>query len=494
VQVGVFLAQGNNGDAGVALAGAMMPGGFDKLARFAKNIPADKAVALLAKQQDAMASTAAALSTAGQNRQFAGGIADAAKLRACPVGGSTCFVAGTQVVMGEAEPPLMVSAEADGTRPSEAVLAGVALLAVGWALDQFQRRLGKPPRRLPSRRRARDNPRPQESPAVTPPPENDSYRFTLTPPPEPVLAPLSVRPVAAAERPKLASRLRSALTLAMLACFAVGGWLLASSWPSTGNHAVAVAPSQPRYVTKNIEDIQVGDLVLARDEHGREIGYRPVKEVYRRTSFHLRHLTFRDATGQRQTLLTTDEHPFWSATRSEFVDAGKLKIGDRFTSPDGRLQTLVDTRREERPDGVAVFNFQVDDFHTYYVQSQQSQIPLLVHNANCPAEYVYHGTDAASAESISAVHGLNRNQWHAAAGGSGVDPKDFSVTTDPDTARIWAEVRAAERGSSPAVIRAPANQVPLHQGSSGSWADPNELFILPEDFSRVGPGVFQPIP
>lgn len=87
VQVGVFLAQGQNGEAGVALAGAAIPGGFDKLARFAKNVPADKAVALLAKQQDAMAVTTAAIAKAGDNRQLAGEVADAAKLRTDPVVG-----------------------------------------------------------------------------------------------------------------------------------------------------------------------------------------------------------------------------------------------------------------------------------------------------------------------------------------------------------------------------------------------------------------------
>ncbi len=134
---------------------------------------------------------------------------------------------------------------------------------------------------------------------------------------------------------------------------------------------------------RNIEDIQPGDLVLSRDEHGTQIAPRPVRETYRRTSHHLRQLTFRDNAGREQTLQTTYEHPFWSVSDNAFVDAGKLQPGKTVTSPDGQIQTLVATRREDRPEGVQVFNFQVDGFHTYYVHSLPDTQPILVHNAEC---------------------------------------------------------------------------------------------------------------
>ncbi len=55
--------------------------------------------------------------------------------------------------------------------------------------------------------------------------------------------------------------------------------------------------SVPRFLTKNIEDVEEGDYVLARDEFGNEIGMRRVVEVYRRTSDHLRILTFQAKDG-----------------------------------------------------------------------------------------------------------------------------------------------------------------------------------------------------
>lgn len=91
----------------------------------------------------------------------------------------------------------------------------------------------------------------------------------------------------------------------------------------------------------------------------------------------------RDDAGNEQTLQTSDEHPFWSVTDNDFVDRGKLHLGAKVTSPDRDLQTLVTTTRDERPDGVAVFNFQVDGFHTYYVSAATDSRFVLVHNAEC---------------------------------------------------------------------------------------------------------------
>lgn len=106
-------------------------------------------------------------------------------------------------------------------------------------------------------------------------------------------------------------------------------------------------------------------------------------------------------------------------------------------------------------------------------------------------EKVYHGTDAASAESIR-QEGLDRDRWRAVGGGWGVDDKGFSVTADRETAEGWARTRARERGGPPdgVVLEAEASGLSLQRGRPGEWTDPNEFFIRPNDFSRVGPGVF----
>jgi hypothetical protein len=137
-----------------------------------------------------------------------------------------------------------------------------------------------------------------------------------------------------------------------------------------------------KLVTKNIEDIQAGDLVLARDEHGSAIRLKPVKETYQRVSHHLRHLTFETPDSNQQTLSTTDEHPFWSVTADEFIEAGSLIVGHSVTGPNGETQALVSSAREEFSKGVLVFNFQVTDYHTYFVAASADKPVMLVHNAD----------------------------------------------------------------------------------------------------------------
>ncbi len=193
--------------------------------------------------------------------------------------------------------------------------------------------------------------------------------------------------------------IRHTLTLAMSVCFIAAGWLLLKPLvrPASAEAATTSTSSTAPWTTKAIEEVAVGDLVLARDEHGTALGWKPVKEVYRRTSYHLRHLTFRDAAGHEQMFETTDEHPFWSVTAKKFVNAGELQIDDHVVSAPSHtqsghtpinvdpafIQTLTTTHRDEHPDGITVFNFQVEDFHTYFVAAKGATgPPVLVHNAD----------------------------------------------------------------------------------------------------------------
>ncbi len=66
-----------------------------------------------------------------------------------------------------------------------------------------------------------------------------------------------------------------------------------------------------------------------------------------------------------------------------FTDAKDLKVGDQVTSPHGELQKLVATQYEPHPEGIAVYNFQVEGYHTYYVREHGTRgPPVLVHNAD----------------------------------------------------------------------------------------------------------------
>jgi Pretoxin HINT domain/A nuclease of the HNH/ENDO VII superfamily with conserved LHH len=72
---------------------------------------------------------------------------------------------------------------------------------------------------------------------------------------------------------------------------------------------------------------------------------------------------------------TTEEHPFWVPDKG-WVEAEDLAVGSWLQLSDG---TVVDVDKIEKRDGeFEVYNFKVEDFHTYFV----SELGLLVHNAN----------------------------------------------------------------------------------------------------------------
>jgi len=141
--------------------------------------------------------------------------------------------------------------------------------------------------------------------------------------------------------------------------------------------------SQPGYETKNIEDLVPGDTVVAMNPETGEVAEKKVLQKFYRIADHLQILTLRSTSGEVQTIETTDEHPFWVRSQQKWFKAEHLKTGDRVTGPNGEAQTVVNNIREEHPDGIEVYNFEVEDFHTYFVLANGSRAPpVLVHNAH----------------------------------------------------------------------------------------------------------------
>jgi hypothetical protein len=135
-------------------------------------------------------------------------------------------------------------------------------------------------------------------------------------------------------------------------------------------------------VAKPIEQVQAGERVLSRDEHTGELVLRPVAQAFVRTSDHLRLLTLRTSAGVDEQIETTDEHPFW-VEGTGWTAAKSLQAGQRLTEPDGSITTILASARVEQPDGVTVYNFEVEDTHSYFVAARGSRgPPVWVHNAD----------------------------------------------------------------------------------------------------------------
>jgi Pretoxin HINT domain len=89
-------------------------------------------------------------------------------------------------------------------------------------------------------------------------------------------------------------------------------------------------------------------------------------------------LTIRDGNGKEQTLTATANHPFWSVTRQDWVDAGKLKPGELLQTSAGTY-VQIGAIRQYRTEQTT-YDLTVDDVHTYYVVADDTSV--LVHNTN----------------------------------------------------------------------------------------------------------------
>jgi len=171
-----------------------------------------------------------------------------------------------------------------------------------------------------------------------------------------------------------------------------------------------------QYVTMNIEDIKVGDLVYSYDTITGEVSLKAVTATSALRSGHINYLTIIDEHGNEQVIETTDTHPFWVVTDDPdleraareiaggfyheniapglngfWVEAKDLRAGDVFLGANGELSTLTNIVRVEQAGGIAVFNFTVEGNHNYFILAKEyeyGQTAVLVHNAKLCDLYV----------------------------------------------------------------------------------------------------------
>jgi RHS repeat-associated protein len=126
-----------------------------------------------------------------------------------------------------------------------------------------------------------------------------------------------------------------------------------------------------------IEQVQVGDKVLAPASAAQptQVASFEVLETSKRQVEWVVDLTLEDATGHREMLTATPDHPVLrhTATDTEWVDAAQVRASDTLASPQG---TLYVRNLQTRHGPFEVFNLTVDSAHAYLVGSAR----LVVHN------------------------------------------------------------------------------------------------------------------
>ena len=119
-----------------------------------------------------------------------------------------------------------------------------------------------------------------------------------------------------------------------------------------------------------IKDIKVGDRVYAENVKTGEKGYKRVKQVFINDAYTLLHIKVNDTE-----IKTTFPHPFYVVGKG-WVEAKDLKVGDVLKLANGETTEVKALKVEKLENPVKVYNFEVEDWHTYYV----SESEVLVHN------------------------------------------------------------------------------------------------------------------
>ena len=121
---------------------------------------------------------------------------------------------------------------------------------------------------------------------------------------------------------------------------------------------------------KAIETIKAGDYVWSENPETHEKALKKVKKIFVREKDSVVRLSING-----EAIETTNEHPFYVEGHG-WTNASDLKVGDKVRLEDGSTGTVEKTKHAALDTQVTVYNFEVEDFHTYYVSEQK----VLVHN------------------------------------------------------------------------------------------------------------------
>ena len=145
---------------------------------------------------------------------------------------------------------------------------------------------------------------------------------------------------------------------------------------------VAGTPVMTEDGDKPIEDVTVGDYVWAWDEATGTTELKQVVETYVNETSELTHIFVNG-----EEIVATPTHPFYCPVKG-WTDAAHLRAGDILVLVNGEYVVVEKIQHELLENPVKVYNFQVQDYHTYYV----AESGVLVHNT-CNRYGGEHGND-----------------------------------------------------------------------------------------------------
>ena len=121
---------------------------------------------------------------------------------------------------------------------------------------------------------------------------------------------------------------------------------------------------------KTIEEIEAGDTVLAENPETGEVAYKTVLETYENETNELVHVHVNG-----EVISATPTHPFY-VSQFGWTRAADLRAGDVLVLSNGEYVVVEFVQHEILESPVKVYNFEVEDYHTYFV----GEVSVLVHN------------------------------------------------------------------------------------------------------------------
>jgi len=122
---------------------------------------------------------------------------------------------------------------------------------------------------------------------------------------------------------------------------------------------------------KAIEDIKIGDKVLSSNTNTGEQTYKEVLDT-----FVSKHQTLVDIKVNGEVITTTPEHPFF-VNGIEWKQAHELQVEDTLRNEQREIISISDVKVYTVEKEIEAYNFEVEEFHTYYVGNSF----ILTHNA-----------------------------------------------------------------------------------------------------------------
>lgn len=209
--------------------------------------------------------------------------------------------------------------------------------------------------------------------------------------------------------------------------------------------------------SKNIEDVEVGDEVLATDpETGKTYSKAVLDTIRTEDDKDFTDVTVAAPDGP-SSIIATDTHPFWVPNLDRWVDAGNLNVGDMLRTSSGTYVKILELKRFTKRQ--RTHDLTIADVHTYYVLAGAT--PVLVHNCGGGDGYLYRGVPNEHPKYSDALEGRAVPKGgHSDPGrhaGGNTDSEFTSWTHDYEDVALDA---AEELGPGGIVMRIPHASVP----------------------------------